>query len=84
MTLQEVAIHARNVENRLRRDFKQFGPIIEIELGEDGFVVKSVAGDDEKSFSHRCVVPYDCEDCLAESVNEAEHIMRNKMSKPTS
>lgn len=79
MNLEPVAIHARNVENLLRRDFRQYSPIIEIEVAVEGFIVKAVAGDDKKSFSDRRVVPYDCDDCLLGAIDEACHRMREKM-----
>lgn len=32
VSLEQSALHARVVENRLRKDFRQFAPLVEIEL----------------------------------------------------
>lgn len=79
ISLEQAALHARVVENRLRKDFRQYSPLVEIEVSIEGFIVKSVAGDDVKAFSDRRVVPFDCMDCLVETIDESEHVMRGKM-----
>lgn len=79
ITLEQSALHSRVVENRLRRDYRHYSVLVEIELAPEGFVLKSVAGDEDKAFSHRLVVPYDCEDLLASSLDELERVMREKM-----
>lgn len=79
MNLEQVALHARTVENRLRKDFRSYSPIIEIEVAIEGFIVKAVAGDEVKSFSDRRVVPYNCSDCLIGAIDEAYQRMREKM-----
>ncbi|CAM0101317.1 hypothetical protein VPH234P10_0005 [Vibrio phage 234P10] len=80
ISLEQSALHARAVENRLRKDFRQFAPLVEIELSVEGFIVKSVAGDDKLSFSDRRVVPFDCMECLVGAIDEASQRMRDKMS----
>lgn len=81
VSLEQAALHSRVVENRLRKDFRQFAPLVEIELSVEGFIVKAVAGDfDLLSFSDRRVVPFDCLECLVGAIDEAEHRMRGKMS----
>ena len=79
ITLEQSALHARVVENRLRRDYRNYSVLVEIELAPEGFVLKSVAGDEDKAFSYKCVVPYDCGDCLIVSLDEVERKMREKM-----
>lgn len=79
ITLEQSALHARVVENRLRRDYRHYSVLVEIELAPEGFVLKSVAGDEDKAFSHRLVEPYDCEDLLVSSLDEIERVMREKM-----
>ncbi|AUR82703.1 hypothetical protein NVP1271B_05 [Vibrio phage 1.271.B._10N.286.54.B4] len=78
--LEQAALHSRVVENRLRKDFRQFAPILEIELSVEGFIVKAVAGDEMLAFSDRRVVPFDCAECLVGVIDESEHRMRGKMS----
>ncbi len=80
ISLEQAALHSRVVENRLRKDFRQFAPLVEIELSVEGFIVKAVAGDDKLAFSDRRVVPFDCLECLVGAIDEAEHRMRGKMS----
>ncbi|AUR82219.1 hypothetical protein NVP1022O_06 [Vibrio phage 1.022.O._10N.286.45.A10] len=80
VSLEQSALHARVVENRLRKDFRQFAPLVEIELSVEGFIVKAVAGDDTLSFSDRRVVPFDCMECLVGAIDEASQRMRDKMS----
>ena len=79
ITLEQSALHARVVENRLRRDYRHYSVLVEIELAPEGFVLKSVAGDKDKAFSYRMVEPYDCEDLLVSSLDELERVMREKM-----
>lgn len=79
ITLEQSALHARVVENRLRRDSRHYSVLVEIELAPEGFVLKSVAGDEDKAFSHRLVESYDCADLLVSSLDEIERVMREKM-----
>lgn len=80
ISLEQSALHARVVENRLRKDFRQFAPLVEIELSVEGFIIKAVAGDDKLSFSDRRVVPFDCMECLVGAIDETSQRMRDKMS----
>ncbi|AUR98342.1 hypothetical protein NVP1250O_04 [Vibrio phage 1.250.O._10N.261.55.E11] len=80
VSLEQAALHSRVVENRLRKDFRRFAPILEIELSVEGFIVKAVAGDDKLAFSDRRVIPFDCAECLIGAIDESEHRMREKMS----
>lgn len=80
ISLEQAALHSRVVENRLRKDFRQFAPLVEIELSVEGFIVKAVAGDAKLAFSDRRVVPFDCLECLVGAIDEVEHRMRGKMS----
>lgn len=79
ISLERAALHSRVVENRLRKDFRQFTPLVEIELSVEGFIVKAVAGDDKLAFSDRRVVPFDCAECLIDAINETYEVMREKM-----
>ena len=80
VSLEQSALHARVVENRLRKDFRQIAPLVEIELSVEGFIVKAVAGDDKLSFSDRRVVPFDCMEYLVGAIDESAHVMRGKMA----
>ena len=78
--LELLAMHARVVENRLRRDFGQYHPLVEIEVTPDGFNVKAVAGDGTKVFSaHECV-PFEEVESLGDAIDNVGTTMNKAMS----
>ncbi len=80
--LQQTVLHARVVENRLRRDFSTLHPVIEIEVVPEGFAVKAVAGDEDKVFSVREVVSFEAaRDELREVVDVIAQRMRRRMER---
>lgn len=83
ITLQQIALHARVVENRIRREFPHYSPIMEIELSPKGFIVKAIGGDDDKAFQERVIVDFDDIDMkLRDSVDIVANSMCRKMGAP--